>query len=126
MERLRHFVSRDAFDIEGLGREVWSASFFEREIVRAPVDIFRLRAAQEGGELDLTTWEGFGPTSVNKLFRPRSTPGRRVAARPVHLLPLGIPPRSATATARLLAPATTTPLDGWRQAMAEDAADRDG
>ena len=120
VERLRHFVSRDAFDIEGLGEKL-VRQFFEREIVRAPVDIFRLRARQEGGELDLTTWEGFGPTSVNKLFA--AIDARRRVPLDRFIYALGIR-QVGTATARLLARHYHT-LDGWRQAML-GAADRDG
>jgi len=42
VERLRHFVSRNAFDIEGFG-EVYVDLFFNEGLVRAPADIFRLK-----------------------------------------------------------------------------------
>ena len=41
VERLRHFVSRDAFDIEGLG-EKFVQLFYEQGLVREPADFFRL------------------------------------------------------------------------------------
>ncbi len=77
-ERLRHFVSRNAFDIEGLG-EKQIEYFFDvdkaAQRIRAPADIFTLRRRQEalGDSLDaslerLETVEGFGKTSVAKLY----------------------------------------------------------
>jgi DNA ligase (NAD+) len=65
MEHLRHFVSRRAFDIEGLG-EKQIALFFEREWVREPADIFTLEKRNK--ELRLQEVEGFGDTSVRNLF----------------------------------------------------------
>ncbi len=68
VERLKHFVSRKALDIDGLGiRQV--QLFQERGVVRAPQDIFRLREriAAEGLP-PLEEWDGFGPASAKKLF----------------------------------------------------------
>ena len=56
VERLKHFVARNAFDIEGLG-EKQIAAFFEQEIIREPADIFTLRARQEAGEIDLYAYK---------------------------------------------------------------------
>ena len=42
VERLRHFVSRDALDIEGLG-ETYIEVLFEKGLVKTPADLFRLR-----------------------------------------------------------------------------------
>jgi DNA ligase (NAD+) len=67
VERLRHFVSRDAFDIEGLGEKQIRA-FYEDGLIRSPADIFRLEARQRAGEIDLKAREGWGKTSVANLF----------------------------------------------------------
>ncbi|RMD88313.1 MAG: NAD-dependent DNA ligase LigA, partial [Alphaproteobacteria bacterium] len=65
VERLRHFVSRDAFDIEGLG-EQQIKTLFDRGAIRSPADIFTL--AKRNDEIHLETWEGWGEKSVANLF----------------------------------------------------------
>lgn len=67
-ERLKHFVSRKALDIDGLG-EKQIALFYERGVVRTPADIFRLDDRIAELELSpLTEWEGFGATSASNLM----------------------------------------------------------
>ena len=56
VERLKHFVARNAFDIEGLG-EKQIAAFFEQEVIREPAEIFTLRRRQEEGDIDLYTYK---------------------------------------------------------------------
>jgi DNA ligase (NAD+) len=65
IEHLRHFVSRRAFDIEGLG-EKQIALFFEQGWIKEPADIFTLEA--RNSDLKLEEQEGFGETSVRNLF----------------------------------------------------------
>jgi DNA ligase (NAD+) len=65
IEHLRHFVSRRAFDIEGLG-EKQIALFFERKWVQEPADIFTLE--RRNAEIRLEEHEGFGELSVQNLF----------------------------------------------------------
>ena len=65
IEHLKHFVSRRAFDIEGLG-EKQIELFFEQGWVKEPADIFTLEA--RNAEIKLEEIEGFGETSVRNLF----------------------------------------------------------
>jgi DNA ligase (NAD+) len=65
VEHLRHFVSRRAFDIEGLG-EKQIELFFEKEWVREPADIFTLE--ERNNKIKLEEIEGYGETSVRNLF----------------------------------------------------------
>ena len=65
IEHLRHFVSRRAFDIDGLG-EKQIELFYEKEWVREPADIFTLEARNR--KIHLEEVEGFGETSVRNLF----------------------------------------------------------
>ena len=67
VERLRHFVSRGAFDIEGLGEKQIQA-FFDEGIVMSPADIFTLRARDARASKKLMEREGYGETSVRNLF----------------------------------------------------------
>ena len=67
VEGLKHFASRNAFDIEGLGDKQIEL-FFKEGLVRTPADIFTLRERDGQGRPPLREWEGFGETSVRNLF----------------------------------------------------------
>lgn len=67
VERLKHFCSRLAMDIEGLGDKQIEL-FHEKGLIRQPADIFTLQKRNEAGEFDLREWDGFGETSVRNLF----------------------------------------------------------
>ena len=74
VEHLKHFVSRRAFDIDGLG-EKQIELFYEKGWVKEPADIFTLqerneKAALRDGDkkMRLEEVEGFGETSVRNLF----------------------------------------------------------
>jgi DNA ligase (NAD+) len=69
-ERLKHFVSRNAFDIEGLGEKQIEAFYAEGRI-RQPADIFTLqrRDASLAQGQRLADRKGSGPKSVDNLFR---------------------------------------------------------
>src|ERR1700733_4068708 len=62
---LEHFVSRRAFDIDGLG-EKQIELFYEKEWVREPADIFTLE--ERNKKIRLEDVEGFGEVSVRNLF----------------------------------------------------------
>ncbi len=69
VERLKHFASRNAFDIEGLG-DKQIEFFHEKGLIRTPADIFTLQA-RDSDPTTLTkirNFEGFGETSVRNLF----------------------------------------------------------
>jgi DNA ligase (NAD+) len=65
IEHLKHFVSRRAFDIEGLGEKQLSA-FYEEGLIKAPADIFRL-ARNEEALAALRERDGYGETSIRNL-----------------------------------------------------------
>ena len=67
VERLRHFVSRTAFDIEGLGEKQVQA-FFDDGLIMQPADIFTLRARDARATKKLADREGYGEVSVRNLF----------------------------------------------------------
>ena len=67
VERLRHFCSRNALDIEGLGdRQI--AFFFEKGLVKTPAEIFTLQARDQQSLTKIENFDGFGKTSTRKLF----------------------------------------------------------
>jgi len=59
-EKLKHIVSKEAFNIDGLGKKVID-QFWELKFVKAPIDIFRLDYNQ------VDELEGWGSTSINNL-----------------------------------------------------------
>jgi DNA ligase (NAD+) len=67
VEGLKHFVSRNAFDIEGLGEKLIEL-FFTESLVRTPADIFTLKARDGQDHPPLREREGFGETSARNLF----------------------------------------------------------
>lgn len=81
LERLRHFVSRNAFDIEGLGKRS-IALFWERGYLRAPADIFGLSAHP------IAELEGWGEQSAANLFA--AIEARRRVNLPRFIYALGI------------------------------------
>jgi DNA ligase (NAD+) len=66
-EKLKHFVSRAAFDIEGLGAKQVEA-FYNDGWIAEPADIFRLQERFGAGPRQLKNREGWGPKSAAKLF----------------------------------------------------------
>ena len=120
MERLRHFVSRDAFDIEGLGEKI-IAEFWADEMIRRPGDIFRLAARDRDRLTPLRRRPGWGDRSAQNLFEAIEARRRMPLDRVIHALGIR---QIGQATARLLA-RNYLSCDNWRAAMAA-AADREG
>ncbi len=67
VERLRHFVSRNAFDIEGLGAERIEL-FYKEGLIARPQDVFTLEERDNRSSHRLMEREGFGETSARNLF----------------------------------------------------------
>lgn len=99
VERLRHFVSRNAFDIEGLG-EKQIAAFYQDKLLARPDDIFMLEERDKVSLKKLKDREGWGATSVKKLFQ--AIDGRREVDLDRFIFALGIRHVGET-NARLLA-----------------------
>src|SRR5580693_8341850 len=85
IEHLKHFVSRRAFDIDGLGDKQIEL-FYEQGWVKEPADIFTLEA--RNSKIHLQDVEGFGETSVRNLFAAISA--RREIALERFIYALGI------------------------------------
>jgi DNA ligase (NAD+) len=85
IEHLKLFVSRRAFDIEGLG-EKQIELFFENGWIKEPADIFKLPAINK--KIKLEEQEGFGETSVRNLFV--AIDGRREISLERFIYSLGI------------------------------------
>lgn len=114
VERLKHFVSRDAFDIEGFGAKHIEA-FWQEGIVKAPADIFRLAEKRD----EIAGREGWGEKSADNLIA--AIEHRRAIELARFIYSLGIR-QVGQATARLLASRYGS-FANWRDAMIA-AADR--
>ncbi|MBD9372890.1 NAD-dependent DNA ligase LigA [Rhizobium sp. ARZ01] len=103
VEHLKHFVSRNAYDIEGLGSKQIDF-FFEAEdpalAIRTAPDIFTLEKRQTDSLTKLENIEGFGRVSVRKLYEAINA--RRTIALNRFIYALGIRHVGET-TAKLLA-----------------------
>jgi DNA ligase (NAD+) len=107
-ERLKHFVSRNAFDIEGMGDKVIE-EFLELGFISSPPDIFTL----EKRKVKVDELEGWGETSARNLFNAINE--RRTITLDRFIYALGIPHIGET-NARLLARAYGS-ADALRDAM---------
>jgi DNA ligase (NAD+) len=112
-ERLRHFVSRGALDIEGLG-EKSIAEFIELGWLNSPADVFRLRAHRD----ELLGREGWKEKSVDNLLA--AIEAKREPDGPRFLFGLGIR-HVGIVTARDLLKCFGTIDELRRVAMSEDA-----
>jgi DNA ligase (NAD+) len=120
VERLRHFVSRNAFDIEGMGEKIIQL-FFDEGLIRTPADIFTLEERDAEAPQRLKDREGWGETSARNLFR--AIADRRTVPLDRFIYALGIRHVGET-NARLLARAYGS-IEAFLSAMREAAADRE-
>lgn len=120
VERLKHFVSRNAFDIEGLGAKQVEAFYHEGRI-KTPADIFTLEAREKGSLTPLRAKEGWGPKSAQNLFA--AIEERRKIALERVIYALGI--RHVGETNAKLFARTYRTFEAFRDAMIA-AQDKDG
>ena len=120
VERLKHFVSRNAFDIEGLGEKNIQA-FYDDGLIQSPEDIFTLAARDARSTKKLEQREGWGPQSAAKLFAAIAARQRVTLDR--FIFALGIRHVGET-TARLLARFYGT-VEGFREGMIAAAKGKD-
>ncbi|MDX2141868.1 MAG: NAD-dependent DNA ligase LigA [Rhodospirillaceae bacterium] len=113
VERLRHFTSRDAFDIEGMGEKNIEA-FFADGLIKSPADLFTLEARDKKSLTPLSAKEGWGPQSAKNLFQAINA--RRTISLERFIYALGIR-LIGQAKARLLAQHFGS-FKEWRTAMA--------
>ncbi|WP_281982303.1 NAD-dependent DNA ligase LigA [Thalassorhabdomicrobium marinisediminis] len=70
VEKLKHFVSRAAFDIDGLGAKQVEAFYHDDQLpVKEPADIFTLKARDAAALTKLANRDGWGATSAKNLFQ---------------------------------------------------------
>jgi DNA ligase (NAD+) len=121
LERLKHFISRDAFNIEGLGEKNIEL-FYDKGLIASPVDIFRLEELLSPPSLwqqqssyctPLQEWEGWGELSANNLFK--AIRAKRKIALDRFIYALGIS-QVGEVTAKLLGDNYLS-LDNWRDSM---------
>jgi DNA ligase (NAD+) len=99
VERLKHFSSRNAFDIEGLGDKIVE-EFYADGLIAAPQDIFTLEKRDARSLKKLRDREGWGESSVANLFT--AIEARRKISLDRFIFALGIRHVGET-TARVLA-----------------------
>lgn len=112
VERLKHFVSRDAFDIEGMGSKIIE-EFYADNLIKSPVDIFTLESRDQLSLTPLRCREGWGSQSAANLFSAINN--RRQISLDRFIYALGIP-QIGNVTAKLLAKQYIS-LDNWLQHM---------
>ncbi len=118
VERLKHFVSRNAFDIEGMGVKIID-EFYEDGLVRAPADIFTLELRDKQSLTPIRVREGWGDQSARNLFDAINA--RKSISFDRYVYALGVR-QVGEATAKKIAGHYETP-SAWRAAMiaAQDA-----
>lgn len=107
VERLKHFVSRNAFDLEGLGGK-HIETFHQEGLINSPADIFRLAEKRD----QLAAREGWGDKSADNLVA--ALEDKKTIDLPRFIFALGIR-QVGQATAKLLAKQYRLSITGWRK-----------
>jgi DNA ligase (NAD+) len=115
VRRLIHFVSRDAFDIEGLGGK-HVEEFWRDGLIATPADIFRLKERRD----EIAARDGWGDQSADKLVAAIETRRKIPFDRFIHALGIR---QVGQSTARLLA-RSYGDLKSWHEAMMAAEAER--
>ena len=115
VERLKHFVSREAFDIEGMGTKVIE-EFWADDLIKQPADIFRLDAHRDA----IKRRDRWAEQKVRNLLE--AIEERRTIPLDRFIFALGVRHVGQT-TSKLLA-RTYNSLKAWRSAMEQVAAER--
>jgi len=116
VESLKHFVSRNAFDIEGLG-EKQIELFWKDGIINKPADIFYLEERDKNSLGSIANREGWGKKSADNLFAAINA--KRTISLDRFIYSLGIRYIGQT-TAKLLA-MNYNSFDNWYNQMKESA-----
>lgn len=119
IEKLKHFVSRGAFDIDGLGAKQIEF-FYAQGWVKTPVDIFTL---QDKHEQDLRKADGWGDKSLTNLFQAIAEKRKISLARLIFALGIrhvgdgsaGLLARNYTSWARFEQALTSATIDEGRE-----------
>ncbi len=116
VERLKHFASRNALDIDGLGDKQIEA-FWHDKLIATPADIFTLSDKRE----ELATRDGMGELSINNLFSAIETAREISLERFIYALGIRhIGQRNAQLLARRYSNA-----DEWFTAMQHEGVEAD-
>lgn len=110
--RLRHFVSKGAFDVEGLSIKHLEL-FYEKGLVHTPADLFTLEERNKSLHDPIETWNGWGAQSVKNLFDALRERRRIPLSRFIYAL--GIP-KIGEKTGKILSNHYGT-YDAWRASM---------
>ncbi len=112
VERLKHFASRDALDIDGLGDKQIEA-FYQEGLVATLTDIFTLEQRDSASLTRIKNREGWGEKSASNLFAAIEKARSVSLARLIYALGIR---HIGEETAKLLAKNYLT-VDAWRAAM---------
>jgi DNA ligase (NAD+) len=121
VERLKHFASRNAMDIEGLG-DKQIEYFYQEGLIKTASDIFTLEQRDAASLTKLKNREGFGETSVKNLFA--AIDARRSAPMNKFIFALGV--RHVGETNALAIAREFPDLEGLHAAAIRAAAQRPG